>query len=1466
MASHEELVSQLAFERGLLTPVQLSEALSARRGGESGGIVDVLIAKGYLTREQADELSREVGGAADGAPADAPPQPGAPADGDGPGTSAPDAGQLPSIVPPSRESDRAAKPTIEPPSARGAPAGGAGNVRVVAGYDVLGKIGRGAMGSVYRAKKIDTGDIVALKVLPPSAATRELIARFKRESEIVKGLDHPNIVKCFDFGYDRNKDCHFCALELVEGENLRDMIARLGTVPEQEAVTIARQLANALNYAFGSGLIHRDVKPANVMISRGGVVKLLDLGLARPVESDGPGVTMAGTFVGSPYYASPEQAKADTNIDFRADIYSLGATIYYMVAGHPPFEGSNVTEVLIKQLDEQLPWPEGKDAELSRRLGLVAAKMMAKDPADRYQTPTEMSLDLDIIGQGTDPVIASKAAVLSTIALPGWPTVGKAKRPRRTAHADRRRKPTTRHEAVRGASPEGAGGSPSGAKWGLVAGGVVVLGLVGVLAFVFSRESAEDAPPSPVATPGPDAAAPVGTAPVAAAPDAADAEQGRERVARERFAAAKRRADESPDDFAGIAAGYRKALAAGKGTAIELEADAALVELGERWKVAAGEALAEAKGKAAALVENGDYDGAIAVFEGIPKGLASKVVEAVVAETTAVHQAAGAKIDAAVVKAEALLAGGDTAGARAALRSIEDVDFKQGQDVVAPRVMALLMKTEEADRLAEQAKADKEDEKLSALLAEFEGFLSKGQYARAAERVTAAARAPEHETMVDQLRAAANVAGELHERRAAMIASAEARVGRPISLATDKGVRRGTLKEVSEASLVVVSQRIINGRVTGENRYEVAWSELPDDMTKEFASDWEPDGADGEIAKVYLALGRDDAEAAAGALAAAGEHPLAKHLAAKLAPPAPEPVTAGAGAAPAWPPTLAQVAKCFRCDVKSFDPATLTVTLHYGFESPDQVKDWALGEFGRKPDDRMGVNNGRLFLKGEHVWALATGVFTRVAMKADLSLHGEGPSTAALAAFADGQGNAYNFYPVNGGRHQLMAKWVAGKPQRLSERAPSPLAGRRRGLIGFACGGGKLRGWIGDGQVASVGDTSLTSGRVGLCVSGSTASLGYITIKGSLDEKWLRSKLGGGGARPAVVPPDAVEFGGHWYKFYERAEPVSWHEAKAFCEKQGGHLITITSPDEQTFATDMALLRKKKGTWIGLTEEGHPDDWRWVTGEPLTFKGWEADEPNNWGGAQENWAALYPAQWCDVPAKLAGIASFICEWEPGAGAGASRPANVPPDAAEFGGHWYKMHQGRRTYAEATAAAKQAGGYLACITSAAENDFVAKLAVLPNRRIVLLGGSDLEAEGRWRWVSGEPFVFKAWHPGEPEGGRTQNFLGMWADGTGKWADVQRDHPLIAAYVCEWGAPDARAASTGAATTPSPAPVALPATVPAGSVKKTGLLGTYFNGTKWGIHFTQVPPTCSVFVHGGLSPHACRVSGQVCHGCC
>ena len=250
----------------------------------------------------------------------------------------------------------------------------------------------------------------------------------------------------------------------------------------------------------------------------------------------------------------------------------------------------------------------------------------------------------------------------------------------------------------------------------------------------------------------------------------------------------------------------------------------------------AEDALAQAKERAAALVARGDYDGAIAVFEGVPKGFASKIVGAIVAETTAVHQAAGAKIDAAIAKAETLLAGGDSAGARAALRSIEDVNFKQGQDVVAPRVMSLLMKAEEADRAADRAEADKANAKLAALIGEFEALVKESRFTRAAEHMAALSRKPDNREMADELRAASRVAGELGRRRAAMLAAAQARIGRPVSIATDKGVRRGTLKEVSETSLVVVSQIIINGRVTGENRYEVAWSELPSDMVDEFAS------------------------------------------------------------------------------------------------------------------------------------------------------------------------------------------------------------------------------------------------------------------------------------------------------------------------------------------------------------------------------------------------------------------------------------------------------------------------------------------------------------------------------------------------------------------------------------------------------------------------------------------------------
>jgi len=321
-----------------------------------------------------------------------------------------------------------------------------GEAKLVAGYEIIEKLGQGGMGAVYKARKTDDESLVALKILPPSMADDEAIKRFKREADMASKLAHNNIVKCLECGHDARKGFHFCALEYVDGEDLAKVIRRRWHVPEPEAIGITRKLAVALEYAHVSGLVHRDVKPENVMIASDGSVKLLDLGLARTVEAEATRLTQSGVFMGSPYYAAPEQAHGDSDVDTRADIYSLGATLYHMLTGQTPFSGRTAVEILQKHVAAQVPWPADVNPEISDATCSVVAKMMAKLPADRYQDANELIQDLDAIAAGEDPDIAEselrRSAVRTSLRVRKRPKKKKGKRKKRPA-TDRRasRKP-----------------------------------------------------------------------------------------------------------------------------------------------------------------------------------------------------------------------------------------------------------------------------------------------------------------------------------------------------------------------------------------------------------------------------------------------------------------------------------------------------------------------------------------------------------------------------------------------------------------------------------------------------------------------------------------------------------------------------------------------------------------------------------------------------------------------------------------------------------------------------------------------------------------------------------------------------------------------------------------------------------------------------------------------------------------
>lgn len=267
----------------------------------------------------------------------------------------------------------------------------------IEGYRLLEKIGRGAMGTVYRALHLGLQRIVAVKVLHQDLAADETqVARLKSEAKLLASLDHPNIVRALDAG--ESGGFPYIVMEHVEGVTLRERLQKSGPFAEAEALRIVRGLADALERARRMGVVHRDVKPGNVLLTRQGEPKLMDLGLAKgPVDLE---LTQHGATVGTPQYISPEQAQDPRKADTRSDIYSLGATLYALVTGRPPFDGTTLAEILAKVLYENPTPPRVLAPGLSAATGYLIERMMVKDPSLRYHTPADVVRDIDRILAG----------------------------------------------------------------------------------------------------------------------------------------------------------------------------------------------------------------------------------------------------------------------------------------------------------------------------------------------------------------------------------------------------------------------------------------------------------------------------------------------------------------------------------------------------------------------------------------------------------------------------------------------------------------------------------------------------------------------------------------------------------------------------------------------------------------------------------------------------------------------------------------------------------------------------------------------------------------------------------------------------------------------------------------------------------------------------------------------------------
>jgi tRNA A-37 threonylcarbamoyl transferase component Bud32 len=296
---------------------------------------------------------------------------------------------------------------------------------VIGNYVVLGKIGEGGMGQVFKARHRRMDRLVALKMLPAAVSKDErAIQRFQREVKAVARLSHPNIVTAHDA--DECNGVHFLVMEFVEGSDLASLVHQQGPMPIPQAVDCIVQAARGLEYAHRQGIIHRDIKPANLLLDAAGTIKVLDLGLARfAVAADAlagasetdTGLTHSGWVLGTADYMAPEQALNAKQADHLADVYSLGCSLYYLLTGRSLYAGQTVVEKIVAHRERPIPSLRQARADVPEQLEAVFQKMVAKDPTDRYQSMTEILTALGPLASGAARTMPVPAVPTDSAAL-----------------------------------------------------------------------------------------------------------------------------------------------------------------------------------------------------------------------------------------------------------------------------------------------------------------------------------------------------------------------------------------------------------------------------------------------------------------------------------------------------------------------------------------------------------------------------------------------------------------------------------------------------------------------------------------------------------------------------------------------------------------------------------------------------------------------------------------------------------------------------------------------------------------------------------------------------------------------------------------------------------------------------------------------------------------------------------------
>src|SRR5437867_1195504 len=289
-------------------------------------------------------------------------------------------------------------------------------------YRIMRKLGTGGMANVYLAEDQELGRRVAIKILNDRHANDDqFVERFRREAKNAAGLSHPNIVSIYDRG--EAEGTYYIAMEYLDGRSLKELIVARGPAPIHLAVDYTRQILAAIRFAHRHGIVHRDIKPHNVLVDGEGRLKVTDFGIARAGVSQ---MTEAGSIIGTAQYLSPEQAKG-APVDQTSDLYSVGVVLYELLTGVVPFSGDTPVEIAMKHLSTVPDAPSTKRADIPRDLDMVVMRALAKDPSERYQSAEEMDADLRRINRGVAISPVTEEAATAIISRPPPPATTEIK-------------------------------------------------------------------------------------------------------------------------------------------------------------------------------------------------------------------------------------------------------------------------------------------------------------------------------------------------------------------------------------------------------------------------------------------------------------------------------------------------------------------------------------------------------------------------------------------------------------------------------------------------------------------------------------------------------------------------------------------------------------------------------------------------------------------------------------------------------------------------------------------------------------------------------------------------------------------------------------------------------------------------------------------------------------------------------